>query len=375
MISRSIKLKGFTLIELLVVIAIIGVLSTLAVIALGSARSKARDSKRLADIKQISTALELYYSENNTYPEIITPGNSLTSPDGFTDYMKKIPSNPTPRTDGGCPDKDYSYAYITASNKYALGFCLGSNNSSIIAGVNTATTDSGIGNTNLIGWWKFDEGSGNTAHDSSGETDGALTNGPVWQANENCKAGSCLKFDGVNDSVYLGPGFYIKNMTISAWVRFLSFPIHTPNDGKVIAIVHRTEEWRHYHNLYFELSPDNEFILGFYSMSDPGYQPQITNYQAVLNTWYHVVGTYDADDLSGEKNNIYINGEKVSLRSIIVPGNIPNSEPDSDEGFSLSIGANYAESARYLDGYIDDVRIYNRALNPEEVKALYQSTN
>lgn len=60
--------KGFTLIELLVVIAIIGLLSTLAVIALGSARTKARDAKRLSDLKQIQTALELYYTDKAVYP-------------------------------------------------------------------------------------------------------------------------------------------------------------------------------------------------------------------------------------------------------------------------------------------------------------------
>ncbi len=60
--------KGFTLIELLVVIAIIGLLSTLAVVALGSAREKARDSKRLSDLKQVQTALELHYTDNSAYP-------------------------------------------------------------------------------------------------------------------------------------------------------------------------------------------------------------------------------------------------------------------------------------------------------------------
>ncbi len=60
--------RGFTLIELLVVIAILGLLSTLAVVALGSARTKSRDSKRLSDLKQLQTALELYYTENTAYP-------------------------------------------------------------------------------------------------------------------------------------------------------------------------------------------------------------------------------------------------------------------------------------------------------------------
>ncbi len=56
---KKINKKGFTLIELLVVIAIIGLLSTMAVISLNSARMKARDAKRVSDIKQISTLIEM----------------------------------------------------------------------------------------------------------------------------------------------------------------------------------------------------------------------------------------------------------------------------------------------------------------------------
>jgi len=72
--------KGFTLIELLVVIAIIGLLSTLAVIALSKARQKARDSKRESDAKVLQTAIEMYATDNGAAPTIakITAANGGT---------------------------------------------------------------------------------------------------------------------------------------------------------------------------------------------------------------------------------------------------------------------------------------------------------
>ncbi|KKQ27441.1 MAG: hypothetical protein US42_C0009G0031 [Candidatus Magasanikbacteria bacterium GW2011_GWC2_37_14] len=110
------KKRGFTLIELLVVIAIIGLLSTLAVVALGSARLKARDSKRLSDLKQVQTALELYYTDKNAYPAptgAVTLGDTdhaCLNADGFaatgcaTPYMGMVPADPGTT----------SYAYTSA---------------------------------------------------------------------------------------------------------------------------------------------------------------------------------------------------------------------------------------------------------------------
>tara|TARA_B100000508_G_scaffold60333_1_gene46974 strand:+ start:37902 stop:38366 length:465 start_codon:yes stop_codon:yes gene_type:complete len=60
--------KGFTLIELLVVVAIIGMLSSVVLASLNTARGNARDTRRQSDLKQIQTALELYYNVNNAYP-------------------------------------------------------------------------------------------------------------------------------------------------------------------------------------------------------------------------------------------------------------------------------------------------------------------
>ncbi len=76
------KIKGFTLIELLVVIAIIAMLSAIIVGPIQSARAKARDAKRSADIKNIQTALSFYYDENNNYPTLYE--NECGGTEGYT---------------------------------------------------------------------------------------------------------------------------------------------------------------------------------------------------------------------------------------------------------------------------------------------------
>lgn len=63
------KEKGFTLIELLVVISIIGVLSSIVVASLGDLRNRARETKFIAEVMKTRDALELFYLENNRYPD------------------------------------------------------------------------------------------------------------------------------------------------------------------------------------------------------------------------------------------------------------------------------------------------------------------
>ncbi|MEA3272222.1 MAG: prepilin-type N-terminal cleavage/methylation domain-containing protein [Patescibacteria group bacterium] len=144
------KRKGFTLIELLVVIAIIGLLATLAVVALNSARQKSRDAKRVADIKQVQTALELGFVETNGYPTAATAvvlgaGSQVVLCDNTgsatwqanttgcaTVFMTLVPVNPTP---GGA---DYSYTSADGST-YSLTFTLEGATGGLVAGDHTAS--------------------------------------------------------------------------------------------------------------------------------------------------------------------------------------------------------------------------------------------
>ncbi len=136
--------KAFTLIELLVVIAIIGLLSTLSIIALNSARAKARDAKRISDVKQMQVALEMYYNDMTDYPETasVVPGGAIASTGtvGSTTFLRVIPVPPMPYDGSTCNGADTTtyiknqYKYIKTGGggatglvpSYAIGFCLGS---------------------------------------------------------------------------------------------------------------------------------------------------------------------------------------------------------------------------------------------------------
>ncbi len=116
--------KGFTLIELLIVIAIIGVLSSVVLANINSSRSRARDVKRVQDLAQIRTALELYLDANGHYPPSdcgwdcngyrysydTNSWNALATE--LAPYIATLPKDPlnagcAPWGSNGC----YSYAY------------------------------------------------------------------------------------------------------------------------------------------------------------------------------------------------------------------------------------------------------------------------
>lgn len=120
------KSKGFSLIELIVVIAIIALLSTIVLAALGNARQKGRDSRRVSDLRQIRNALQLYYTANKSYPTDFT--NLVTAK-----YIASIPNDPAGNDGTSCRGTGvgtplgYCYAVTTDGSSYHIAAQMESN--------------------------------------------------------------------------------------------------------------------------------------------------------------------------------------------------------------------------------------------------------
>lgn len=124
--------RGFTLIELLVVIALIGILATLVMANLNSARGRSRDAERKSDLRSLETALRLWYNDRGSYPANDSNGNiiacnSYTNPSactwgngwsvGTTIYMSKLVVDPL-------PNQNYSYSADSVNDTFTLTACL-----------------------------------------------------------------------------------------------------------------------------------------------------------------------------------------------------------------------------------------------------------
>lgn len=195
----------------------------------------------------------------------------------------------------------------------------------------------------LVGYWKFDEATGVTAYDSANNNKGTLTNTPTRVS--NCKVARCIDFDGTNDYVVtsilpaLGTAF-----TLSAWVN-----PDTLAPASYNIIVSRGLPY-----------------IGFtsqkpiFSFQDSGsiQRNAVSASNATTGQWIHLLGVHD-----GTSGKLYVNGV-LAATAVNTPLSVTST--------SWDIGAHKAPNY-YLDGKLDDVRIYNRALSAGEISQLYKS--
>jgi len=199
----------------------------------------------------------------------------------------------------------------------------------------------------LLGWWKLDETSGAGASDSSGRgNDGVLQGNPVWEPKG--KIAGAILLDGDGDFVEVGneSDFDVTSqLTVSVWVKIDQF--HKP--FQTIISKGDTDGW------VLHRDADND-RLGF----SFGQNRWVVSNTAVNDgQWHHIAVTYD-----GTKLVMFVDGRQDDENPISGPIPVNN--------MPVCIGENPTAKGRCWNGLIDDVRIYNYALNDKEIRELYE---
>ena len=202
--------------------------------------------------------------------------------------------------------------------------------------------------SDLVAYWKFDEGTGTTTADASGNGNtGTLVNTPRWSTGI---AGNALYFDGVSNNVLVAdspsldfPGPY----TLSAWVN----PTNLFADFRSILVKNYT------YYLYSSVAGycGDGTPLGGFTGSTNNIVCQPVSLPA--NIWTHISLTFDGSTLTLYRNGISVATSTASEAFSPTPG-------------TLQIGA--SQFGEFFNGLIDEVRVYNRALSAAEILTLYQ---
>ena len=203
----------------------------------------------------------------------------------------------------------------------------------------------------LVGYWRFDEETGSTAKDSSPYGN----DGTIYGATRvRGIIGKALSFDGVDDYVDCGNDKSLDvttEATLIAWVKLKP-------SGDWQAIFSKGPDI--YENYELLVYSDLSYLHTAWNF-DVGRKNHYWLYSIPENEWTFIVLTWKAPLMK-----LYINGEFKETWDTGANYAITRTEP-------LLIGHEYGTS-RYVNGTIDEVRIYNRALSPGEIKIIYAFT-
>ncbi|MDC0584782.1 T9SS type A sorting domain-containing protein [Bacteroidales bacterium] len=207
----------------------------------------------------------------------------------------------------------------------------------------------------LISYHKMSDGSGTTITDNSTNSyDGTLINGPEW-ISSGCLAGPdyALDFDGIDDYVDGGNNASVQisgtNITLEAWINVSSFEANS-YEGSIIDKHNSSSQG-------YGLRCGGSGILSF-NFGNGSSWNEITSPASSLseNTWHHIVGVYD-----GGTQSLYIDGE------LVASNNLSTSIVDAPTT-NLRLGSGAEYPTRLLTGQIDEVRIWNVARTPEQIR-------
>jgi Concanavalin A-like lectin/glucanases superfamily/Glycosyl hydrolases family 43/Secretion system C-terminal sorting domain len=236
------------------------------------------------------------------------------------------------------PAKHYSYSVnaFNAAGKSELS-------AEIIDSTEAISSDS------LIGYWTFDKGTGDTCYDASVfSNNGVLKGSPQWVEGI---AGTALQFNGTSSYVTFENAEIFdvsKQITIAAWVRQYDAANsqHNPwitKGDHAFALKH--QEGNNYE--FFIYGNDNWQVVRTPAMAGHN------------NSWHHFAGTFDGNVLK-----IYMDGQKKTSTNF--SGEI-NYRPND----MLNFGRNSEATDRFFNGVMDEVKIFNVALNEQQIQDMY----
>lgn len=223
--------------------------------------------------------------------------------------------------------------------------------------------------TGLVGYWNFEEGTGSSAADSSGNGNaGTLTNGPSWVAGKI--GNNALNFNTDHDDrVAIGDPAVLRNlgssspMTVALWIKPTEYTVSSM--AMVSKINVSTLGWS------FALAPGAQDGFQFTAdFSTTDITARSVDGSAQYGVWQHVVMTWDGST-SASNIHIYVNGTETPTYDLQT--NAAGTRV-SDSGFNFNIG-NITGGTRSVEGSMDDVRVYNRALSSSDVAELYAFTS
>lgn len=382
--------RGFTLIELLVAISILAILSTVGIVIFKGVTSTARDTKRKGDVEAIAKAYEVKFQGGYGY--------SALNPDG-SDFATGVIPTPPEGDSGGNGGKyfnvvanDHSGFKVCAAlennpsrvcNTPAVNcYCVPPSRGEIAAGtaITGDNSGSGLGGgsspscdpngtllSGLVGYWKMDDViDGNTTPDTMNNKNGTLTNGsgglpPILAPG---KFGNALNFSRSNKSKVSISGNNAlcptSSITITGW-------FYRTETGYNHAIM--GDWWGNWGEIW--VNNANSKLYWQWIESNGTITHTLWSQTTIaLNTEYFFAVTVDKATGTGY---LYVNeGNSEDTETSIVDFERGNSCSYASIG---ATGENEANNPNWFSGWVDDMRIYNRALSAPEITTLYNSGN